>query len=103
MNYYIYILLCDNGAYYTGYTNNIERRYQAHISGKGKCKYTRSFKPIKIAQQWQIAGDKSLAMKLESFIKQMSRQKKEALITYPENLMLLFLAEKKESRHDRTP
>lgn len=47
--YWVYMLLCENNTYYTGYTNNLEKRYQSHVGGNGGCKYTRSFKPLKIA------------------------------------------------------
>lgn len=84
--YCVYILTCENGNYYTGYTINLSRRYANHLSGKGS-KYTRSFKPIKISQYWEIVNDKSLAMKLERFIKKLSRVEKEILIQYPEYLL----------------
>ena len=78
MNYWVYILLCENGAYYTGYTNDLEARYQQHLSGKG-AKYTRSFKPIKIVQSWEVA-DKSTAMKMEAQLKKLTRKEKEEMI-----------------------
>ena len=88
---YVYILLCDNGAYYTGYTTDLERRYQQHIDGTGKCKFTQSFKPVKIAQHWKIYGDKSIALKIEKFIKNLSKTEKEQIILYPADLETLFL------------
>lgn len=94
MNYWVYILLCENNTYYTGYTNDVARRYNAHVTGTGKCKYTRSFKPIKIAQQWDFGSDKSFAMKIEKFIKKLSRKNKEEIIKHPEKLMNLFLSQK---------
>ena len=45
--WYAYVLLCDNNALYKGYTNNLEKRFLKHQSGKG-AKYTRANKPIKI-------------------------------------------------------
>ncbi len=33
--WYVYILECDTGSFYTGVTNNIKKRMQAHIDGKG--------------------------------------------------------------------
>lgn len=83
--YWIYILYCENNSYYTGYTTNINRRYADHLAGKA-CKYTRSFKPLKLSQSWEIIGDKSLAMKLEYYIKKLSHAKKEELIQHPEQL-----------------
>lgn len=82
-NYWVYILLCENNSYYTGYTNNLEKRYQSHLDGTGRCKYTRSFKPVKIAQSWHIVEGKAAAMKLERYIKKLSRAHKEKLIAEP--------------------
>ncbi len=59
-----FVLLCDNGTYYKGFTNNLERRYQQHLNGNG-AKYTAKHKPIKIAyyetfetQQEAVAREK---------------------------------------------
>lgn len=84
--YWVYILLCNNHTYYTGYTNDLDKRYQSHLNGTGKCKYTRSFKPIAIAQSWKIVGDKAKAMQLERSIKKLSRQEKESIIANPSTL-----------------
>ncbi len=81
--YWVYILLCDNQSYYTGYTDHLEKRYRSHVDGTGKCKYTRSFKPIAIAQSWIIYGDKALAMQTERAIKKLSRKEKTNLILNP--------------------
>jgi len=85
-HYWVYILLCENHSFYTGYTNNLQKRYKSHLNGSGKCKYTRAFKPLKIAQCWLVADSKSLAMQLESKIKQLSRTEKEMLIAKPNTL-----------------
>ncbi len=85
-NYWVYILLCSNQSYYTGYTDNLEKRYQSHLDGSGRCKYTRSFKPIKIAQSWLVEEDKLLAMQLERDIKKRSREGKIKLILNPQLL-----------------
>lgn len=84
--YWVYILHCENDTYYTGYTNDLAKRYQSHVNGTGKCKYTRSFKPVTIAQCWQIDGSKSLAMQIEKQIKKLSRQEKERIIAKPAKL-----------------
>lgn len=83
MDYWVYILHCDNDTYYTGYTTDLEKRYQSHLDGTGGCKYTRSFKPLRIAQCWKIEDNKSAAMKLEAYIKKLSRREKEKLIADP--------------------
>jgi len=84
--YWVYILHCENDAYYTGYTNDLNKRYQSHLDGTSKCKYTRSFKPLRIAQCWKINGDKSFSMKIERMIKKLSRAEKEKCIANPESL-----------------
>ncbi len=80
---YVYILLCDNNSYYTGYTTNMLRRYKEHVRGTKKCKFTRAFKPIKIVQCWKVYGDKSIAMKVEKYIKSLNKKEKQYLIDYP--------------------
>ncbi|KTD69228.1 MULTISPECIES: GIY-YIG nuclease family protein [Legionella] len=80
--YWVYILRCNNHSYYTGYTDNLEKRFQEHLAGKGS-KYTRSFKPLSIAQSWVIKGDKSIAMRVERYIKKLSKAQKEQLVLNP--------------------
>lgn len=84
--YWVYILYCENNTYYTGYTTDLKKRYQSHLDGTGKCKYTRSFKPIRIAQNWKILN-KSLAMRIEAYIKKLPRAEKENII---ENPLLIY-------------
>ncbi len=88
--YWIYILKCSNGSYYTGYTTDLNRRYEEHSSGTIKCKYTRSFKPVSLAQSWQVSGSRSEAMKIEKQIKKLSKTEKEALILSPQLLSALI-------------
>jgi len=88
--YWVYILLCENNSYYTGCTNNIHKRYEAHVEGTAKCKYTRSFKPIKIAQSWEVPNGKIEAMKIERYIKKLSRLEKEMIIVQPSSLHTLM-------------
>jgi len=45
--FYTYVLLCDNGSYYKGFTSNLESRYQQHLSGNG-AQYTAKHKPVEI-------------------------------------------------------
>lgn len=86
--FYVYILHCDNGSYYAGYTPDLTRRYQAHLDGK--CKYTRSFKPLGIAYSWLVEGEKADAMRVERYIKSLSRQQKEALLLSPDDMLKQF-------------
>lgn len=86
--YWVYILHCNNDSFYTGYTTDLNKRYQSHLNGKGS-KYTRSFKPLSLVFSLQVKGDKSLAMKIERAIKKLSRSQKEKMIAYP-SLLLEF-------------
>ncbi|MFX8079105.1 GIY-YIG nuclease family protein, partial [Acinetobacter baumannii] len=81
-----------NHSFYTGYTNNLERRYQQHATGTGGCKYTKAFKPIKIVHAWKINSTKSTALKIERQIKKQNRTQKIALITNPDLFYDLFAA-----------
>lgn len=74
----LYILLCKDGSYYTGITNNLEKRLAAHNCGKG-AKYTRSRAPLYVVYTEEIKT-KSLALKKELKIKKMKRIDKEKLI-----------------------
>lgn len=82
-SYWVYMLLCENNAYYTGYTNNLAARYQSHCDGSSLCKFTRSFKPIKMVQCWKVNGEKAIAMRLERYIKKQTRARKEELVNDP--------------------
>lgn len=86
--YWVYILLCQNNSYYTGYTTDLAKRYASHVNGTGRCKYTRSFKPLCIAQSWKIIGTKALAMQIEQRIKKFSRVQKEMIIANPASLLI---------------
>ncbi len=72
--WYVYILLCNNGTLYTGYSPDPQQRFLDHKNGKGG-KYTRSFKPLKIVHLEKYST-KHEAMKREKQIKGWSREKK---------------------------
>jgi putative endonuclease len=80
--FWIYILECKNNNFYTGYTIDLKKRFQLHLDGKG-AKYTRMFKPLKIAQCWKLFDTKGQAMKIEAFIKQKPKLFKENIIKNP--------------------
>ncbi len=84
--FYIYILECDNGNYYTGYTKDLVKRYQQHLTGTANSKYTRSFKPKRIAQCWQLFDEIGIALKIERFIKRQDKKTKKLLIQHPDRL-----------------
>ena len=75
---YTYILSCRDGSLYTGWTNNLEKRVQAHNSGRG-AKYTKPRRPVALAY-YEEFQTKELAMKREYEIKHMTRREKLRLI-----------------------
>ena len=75
---YTYILKCRDGTYYTGWTNDLERRIKTHNQGKG-AKYTRTRRPVELAY-YEAFSTKEEALRREAQIKHMDRKKKEKLI-----------------------
>ncbi|WP_070121519.1 GIY-YIG nuclease family protein [Bacillus marinisedimentorum] len=73
----VYILECSDKTYYTGYTNDLDKRIAKHQSGKG-AKYTRGRSPLKLMFTKGFAT-KEEAMKEEYRIKRLSRKEKEKL------------------------
>ncbi len=101
MEYYIYILECKNGSYYTGYTVDIQKRYQQHVDGVG-AKYTRSFPPKKIAVYWVLSLELSMILKIEYKIKTLKKVEKKRLIQEPDLLeTLLHQLSNQEKHHDK--
>ncbi|MBE7712947.1 MAG: GIY-YIG nuclease family protein [Cyanobacteria bacterium SIG26] len=80
--HYVYLLLTERNTLYCGYTDNVERRFNAHIEGKG-AKYTKANKPIRIVFQKEF-NTKSEALKEEYRIKKLSRKEKLELIANPD-------------------
>lgn len=71
---FVYVLLCADNSFYTGISNNLEKRFLEHQNGKGG-KYTRAHKPIKIIYS-EKSSNKSGALKREFEIKSWDRGKK---------------------------
>lgn len=77
--YYVYILLCSDNSYYTGVTNDIDRRIYEHELGLiTKC-YTYRRRPLKLVF-YEIFQDINQAIAFEKQVKGWSRIKKQALI-----------------------
>ncbi|MCI8371099.1 MAG: GIY-YIG nuclease family protein [Lachnospiraceae bacterium] len=75
---YCYILQCSDGTYYTGWTNHLQKRLEAHQAGKG-AKYTKGRTPVRLLY-YETFSTKKEAMSREYMIKKMSRKEKERLI-----------------------
>jgi len=75
---YTYILECKDGTYYTGWTNDLQKRVADHNAGKG-AKYTRSRLPVKLVYH-ETFQTKEEAMRREYEIKQLNKTKKRKLM-----------------------
>jgi type I site-specific restriction endonuclease len=83
---YMYVLQCADGSFYTGSTNNLERRIEEHKSGEG-AKFTKEHFPIKLVY-YEIFDRVDLAFKREKQIQGWSRAKKVALIKGDKELLI---------------
>lgn len=81
---YAYILECKDGTYYTGWTNNLEKRLKAHNDGKG-AKYTKARLPVSLIY-YEEFQTKEEAMRREYAIKHMAREEKCRLISSDDTL-----------------
>ncbi|OGG07019.1 hypothetical protein A3D05_02170 [Candidatus Gottesmanbacteria bacterium RIFCSPHIGHO2_02_FULL_40_24] len=72
--WFVYLLLCKDGSFYTGVSNNPQQRFLEHKNGKGG-RYTRSHGAVKIIYT-EKCESKSEAFKRESQIKGWSREEK---------------------------
>ena len=78
--YYVYIVECSDGTYYTGYTTDISRRIDEHnYSTKKSAKYTRSRRPVRLLYYEEYASV-SDALKREYKIKKLSKKQKITLV-----------------------
>lgn len=75
---YVYIVECSDGTFYTGWTNNLEKRIKMHSNGTG-AKYTKGRGPVKLVYS-EVFEDKRSAMKREYEIKKMTRKAKLGLM-----------------------
>ena len=82
--WYLYILRCADDSLYTGITNDVEKRLEAHRAGKG-AKYTRGRGPLELVYR-EKCGTHSDALKREAQIKAMPREKKLELIRSEQNM-----------------
>jgi len=77
----VYILRCSDGSLYTGITNDLPKRLQAHAAGRAS-KYTRSRLPVRLAHS-EPQKSKSAALKREAAIKRLRRPEKDRLLAGP--------------------
>jgi putative endonuclease len=70
----VYVIECESGAWYTGITNDLAKRFQAHAAGKG-AKFMRMDKPKRIVAA-KACSDKSEALRSEAALKALERSAK---------------------------
>jgi putative endonuclease len=79
LSFYVYILLCSDGSFYTGYTKDLDARTKLHQNGQG-AKYTKAHKPQSLAYV-ELFDSRSNAIKREREIKKLNHQQKLALVS----------------------
>lgn len=79
MPYFVYMLLCMDGSYYTGVAVDVTERFAKHVSGRG-ASYTRSHPPVKIVYTEELP-DKGSALRREHELKKLSHSAKRSLAT----------------------
>ena len=77
LNFYIYILKCNDGTYYTGHTDNLEKRLAEHVNNVYEC-YTSNRLPIELVFVQEFAS-RVEAIDAERKIKKWGKRKKDAL------------------------
>ncbi len=78
MPYYVYVILCDDGSFYTGYTKNVKSRLHLHMNGKG-ARYTRMHKPKELVYTEQFES-RAEAMRREKRLKRLGHSQKRNLV-----------------------
>lgn len=77
--WFLYILECRDGTFYTGVTTDLDRRFREHQEGKAS-RYTRTRLPVVLVHR-EECGRRSLALSRECDVKALSRRLKEKLIS----------------------
>ncbi len=76
--WYVYLLLCRNGAIYTGIARNVAARFAQHAAGTG-ARYTRANPPLRLLAKF-VCASQSEASRMEAAIKKLPAPGKRELI-----------------------
>jgi putative endonuclease len=79
VTFWVYILKCSDGSYYTGHTDNLDRRIAQHLNGEISTCYTFNRRPLELVFSQEFPAREE-ALDSEQQIKGWSRKKKEAMI-----------------------
>jgi putative endonuclease len=96
-SYYVYILKCSDQSYYTGITNDLDKRIEQHQSVIKKDSYTYKRRPLEL-EFYQEFNDVLQAIYFEKKLKGWTRRKKEALI-HGDDQLLQILYECRNATH----
>lgn len=78
MSWCVYVVVCVDGSFYVGISNDVVARVVAHNAGKG-ARYTRARTPVQLC--WRLDVDSGEeARRLEGMMKRLSRKQREALV-----------------------
>jgi putative endonuclease len=79
-SWFVYILRCADGSFYTGITTDVERRIREHNHGGNQAAaYTRSRRPVTLVYQENCSGRPGAARR-EAAIRKLGRKEKENLV-----------------------
>jgi len=100
MDFYVYILRCSNGTYYTGTTSNLTLRISQHMAGSNPKAYTYNLRPVELV--WSLTCSCRVdALDIEKQIKGWSHAKKKALIENDFNKIHQIVVEERRKREGR--
>lgn len=94
--HFVYIVKCNDGTYYTGYTPDLENRLKLHNAGRG-ARYTRDRRPVRLVWCKEYKYFKK-AFLTEKRIKELTRRQKETLVNGKRLDKVLIDAEKWKKR-----
>ncbi len=84
MTWSVYIIRRADDALYTGIATDVERRIEEHRAGRG-AKALRGRGPLELVASEEV-GDRSTALRIESWIKRRSKAEKETLVAAPDGI-----------------
>jgi len=97
LSFYVYILECSDGSYYTGHTDDIDQRVSEHKLGSIKKCYTYMRRPVKVVYVAEFPT-RDEAFTAERQIKGWCRRKKQALINN-ECYLLKYLSRNNQKKY----
>ena len=88
--WFVYVLRCGDGSFYTGIAKDVRERLAAHAGGKG-ARYTKGRGPLSVVAMHRCHS-KGRALRLEHAFKQLSKSEKAALLQAPDSAGLRAFA-----------